>query len=108
MTTIKVANGMDINVLNIWSSIGKDLQQLLMAADTDARHDLAIVNNKMMPYATQISVMAGDIEGVFTVKTPSLFQCDIIVFSDFESELRYHALQESSNFVIKPHELHSR
>lgn len=105
MQTIKVKDGMDINVEDIWSMSGTDLQQLLMFADNDARHGLAIKNDTMFPYATQVSVMAGELENIFKVGVKSLYQVDVIVFSDYESELRYHALRESSNFVIKPHQL---
>lgn len=108
MTTIKVENGMDINVESIWSTSGTDMQKLLIFADNDARHGLAIKDGVMLPYATQISIMTGELESLFKVGVKSLFQVDVIVFSDTESELRYHSLQESSNFTIKATHLQNK
>lgn len=91
---------MDLNVLSIYSSVGIDLQELLMDADTAARHEFAIVNNKMMPYATQTSVMAGELYDTLLVGAPSLFQIDVVIFADTESELRYWALNTNRHFFI--------
>ncbi len=99
---------MDINVLSIYSSVGIDLQELLMDADTAARHEFVIVNNKMMPYATQTSICAGEVDfepfnyplPEYCVKNASLIQIDVIVFADTESELRYLALNTNNHFFI--------
>ncbi len=100
MTTIKTKNGPDINVLNIWSMNGVDMEELTMNADNDARNELAVVNGSMKPYALQISVMAGELASFFQVGVKSLYEIDIIIFADKQSELRYLSLNENHIFTI--------
>lgn len=108
MATIKIDNGMDLDVLSIWSMVGHDLEYLIIIADSDARHELAIVDGRMMPYATQISVMPGELADIFTITEKSLFQVDIIVFGNSESEIRYLSLNENGHLFLEKESLQGK
>lgn len=106
MYIIKTDNGTEINVLSIYSSVGVDLQELLMDADTAARHEFAIVNGRMMPHAIQTSICKGELYDVMLVGAPSLIQIDVIVFGDESSELLYLALNKNDKpFFINRNKL---
>lgn len=108
MITIRTDNGMDMNMHGIWSNIGIDLNNLLMEAEEDAESDLAVVNGELMPYATQVSVLPGNLASCFVVNDQSLFQVDVLVFANNESKLRYLVLNELGLFFIQRKNIQSK
>lgn len=97
MTTIKASEGIEIRVFDMWSTSGIDFNTLLYYAERDAVEMVP----KGYGYTIQTSVMFGELKHSLKVGIPSLFQIDLLVFADVESELNYLALNKIQPFFIQ-------